>query len=109
MVCTFNSRPDFLSTVLVAGMGPPSMVTGSVPASARPTILARGLTPSFLRPASLQMRMAEAPSQICEARPAVIKPCSLPLDCSAFNDLSLPTVACVQSVAVIGIRVRTSA
>ena len=49
--------------------------------------------PSFLSPASLQMRMADAPSQICDAKPAVIKPLVSPLDCSSFNDLSLPTVA----------------
>lgn len=57
----------------------PTIMTGSEPASAMATILAFGLISGLYlrilaRPASLTMSMAAAPSQICEARPAVMIP-----------------------------------
>ena len=62
------------STVVVAGMGPVSMVIGSTPARAKAWKRARGRRPSALAFSSLMMSTAEAPSVICEELPAVTLP-----------------------------------
>jgi len=72
--------PVASKTFLVAGIGPSNIATGSEPATDIPMILALGLSPSFLRPFSLQIMMQEAPSAIYDASPAVMKPFFSPLD-----------------------------
>mmetsp|Transcript_13043 Transcript_13043/g.40679 ORF Transcript_13043/g.40679 Transcript_13043/m.40679 type:complete len:214 (+) Transcript_13043:274-915(+) len=74
-----SDMPAFLSAFLVAGMGPSSITTGSVPASASATTRARALAPlparaSACRPRSLTIITAAAPSEICEAVPGVSTP-----------------------------------
>jgi len=61
----------------VAGIGPVSMVTGSVPATAKEWKRARGRSPSSLAFSGVMTSAAEAPSLICELLPAVILPSSL--------------------------------
>mmetsp|Transcript_21302 Transcript_21302/g.38923 ORF Transcript_21302/g.38923 Transcript_21302/m.38923 type:complete len:300 (+) Transcript_21302:1538-2437(+) len=73
-------------TLWVAGTGPSSISTGSIAAKPSATTRAFGFTPSFLRPRSLHISTAAAPSQICEAAAAVSVPLfsnglSLPRDC----------------------------
>jgi len=65
-------RPDFFNTFFVAGMGPVSMIVGSVPATAVATMRARGVSRCAFTAASLARRMAAAPSLICEEFPAWI-------------------------------------
>ena len=69
---------EFRSRIfLVAGIGPVSMITGSTPTVVVSTMRARAFRPSssaFSRDISIT---AAAPSDTCEALPAVIFPSSL--------------------------------
>ena len=49
-------------------------IRGSSPASAKLTKRARGVSPSSLAFSSLMIRIAEAPSVICDELPAVTRP-----------------------------------
>src|ERR1700733_984991 len=60
------------STVVVAGIGPVSIVTGSTPARAKAWKRARGRRPSAFAFSSLITSTADAPSVICEEFPAVV-------------------------------------
>ena len=70
-------RPVFSRIFLVAGIGPLSIVTGSVPATAKLWKRARGFRPSSVAFSALMISTAEAPSEICDELPAVILPSSL--------------------------------
>src|SRR3954453_7146028 len=63
--------------LVVAGIGPSSMSTGSQPTVVWSTIRARGVIPSSLALSALISSTAAAPSETCEALPAVILPPSL--------------------------------
>ena len=65
------------STLVVAGIGPVSISTGSTPASANVWKRARGLRPSSFAFSSLMTSTAAAPSVICDEFAAVITPSSL--------------------------------
>ena len=62
---------------VVAGIGPFSIVTGSVPATAKLWNRARGRRPSSAAFSALMISTADAPSVICDELPAVILPSSL--------------------------------
>mmetsp|Transcript_170384 Transcript_170384/g.414170 ORF Transcript_170384/g.414170 Transcript_170384/m.414170 type:complete len:221 (-) Transcript_170384:110-772(-) len=70
------AKPARASAACVAGIGPDSMSTGSVPASASVWISAIGVTeePSLASPASFTIMSAAAPSEIWLALPAVTAP-----------------------------------
>ena len=65
------------STLVVAGMGPVSIVTGSTPARAKAWKRARGVSRRADALSSLMTSTAEAPSVICELLPAVTLPSGL--------------------------------
>mmetsp|Transcript_42588 Transcript_42588/g.76544 ORF Transcript_42588/g.76544 Transcript_42588/m.76544 type:complete len:400 (-) Transcript_42588:462-1661(-) len=67
-------KPAFANAWWVAGTGPSSINTGSMPARPKETTRALGLRPSFCRPRSLQTIIAAAPSQIWDAAAAVSTP-----------------------------------
>src|SRR3954463_8527489 len=62
---------------VVAGIGPSSILTGSQPTVVWSTIFARGVNPSSAALSALISRTAAAPSEICDALPAVMTPSSL--------------------------------
>ena len=64
--------PLFASALCVAGMGPVSMISGSLPATANLWNRARGASPSALAFSSLMMSAADAPSVSGEELPGVI-------------------------------------
>ena len=65
------------STLVVAGIGPVSMNTGSTPARAKEWKRAFGVRPRRLAASSLVTSMAAAPSLICDELPAVTTPSGL--------------------------------
>src|SRR3954453_6430180 len=73
----------------VAGIGPSSIRTGSQPTVVWSTIRARGVMPSSFALSALISSTAAAPSEICEALPAVIFPSSLKTVLSCESDSRL--------------------
>ena len=61
----------------MAGIGPVSIITGSTPTVVWSTIFARGRTPSSAAFSALISSTEAAPSEICEALPAVTLPSGL--------------------------------
>mmetsp|Transcript_471 Transcript_471/g.842 ORF Transcript_471/g.842 Transcript_471/m.842 type:complete len:385 (-) Transcript_471:73-1227(-) len=78
----------FFSTARVAGIGPSSMILGSLPAKAIATIRALGRAPSLRSPASFASSRAAAPSEIWDAAAAVITPVGFLLRGFSFLILS---------------------
>ena len=66
--------PARSSTLVVAGIGPVSIVTGSTPTTANSTKRARGLKAELAAFSSLMTRTADAPSVIWDELPAVSLP-----------------------------------
>ena len=60
----------------MAGIGPVSMVMGSLPTTAKLWNRARGVRPRAAAFSSLMMSTPEAPSVICDELPAVTLPFS---------------------------------
>ena len=60
----------------MASIGPVSMSTGSTPTMQVSTTLARGVRPSSAAFSAVMSSTAAAPSEICEAEPAVCTPSS---------------------------------
>ena len=69
-----RSSLAFASTLLVAGIGPVNMMTGSTPAIANECKRAIGVSPSSRARAEVVTRTAAAPSEICDELPAVTTP-----------------------------------
>ena len=65
------------SSLRVAGIGPVSIITGSTPTVVWSTIRARGVSPSSAAFSADISSTEAAPSEICEALPAVILPSGL--------------------------------
>ena len=92
----------------VAGIGPSSIFTGSQPTVVWSTIRARGVRPSSAAFSADISSTAAAPSEICEAFPAVIFPSSLNADFNCESDSRLVSgrmpwsVRNVSSPTVIG-------
>ena len=89
--------------LVVAGIGPFSIVTGSVPATAKLWNRARGRRPSSSAFSALMTSTADAPSVICDELPAVILPSSL------NAGLSLASVSAVVPSRIPSSRVIISA
>ena len=77
------------SSLRVAGIGPVSMITGSTPTVVWSTMRARGVSPSAFALSADISSTAAAPSEICEALPAVILPSGLNagLSCESFSSV----------------------
>ena len=85
----------------VAGIGPSSIFTGSQPTVVWSTIRARGVSPSALAFSADISSTAAAPSEICEALPAVILPSGLNagFSCDERLEVGVGTDALVGHVA----------
>ena len=73
------------SSLRVAGIGPVSIITGSTPTVVWSTIRARGVSPSSRALSADISSTAAAPSEICEALPAVTLPSGLNAGLSAAS------------------------
>ena len=81
--------PERSSASAVAGIGPVSILTGSSPVTTAVWTRASGVRPSALARSEVMISSAAAPSEICDALPAVIEP---PSRNGALSSASFSTV-----------------